>query len=79
MKDKERDLMRSLILEMVDKGHVHWTDLKKKTLGTCYPFATDATFTAQIHYLLNVGMIERENRGTYTITGKGKQYLKIMS
>lgn len=79
MKDKERDLMRSLILEMVDKGHVHWTDLKKKTLGTCYPFATDATFTAQIHYLLDVGMIQRENRGIYVISEKGRQYLKIMS
>ena len=70
MKDKERDLMRKLILEMVDKGHVHWTDLKKKTLGTCYPFATDATFAAQIHYLLDVGMIQRENRGTYAISEK---------
>jgi hypothetical protein len=51
----------------------------QKILGTCYSFATDATFTAQIYYLLNVGMISRENRGIYAISEKGRQYLKIMS
>jgi predicted transcriptional regulator len=71
--------MRKLILEMVDKGHIHWTDLKKKILGTCYAFATDATFAAQIRYLLNVGMIHKESRGIYVISDKGQQYLKIMS
>jgi hypothetical protein len=68
LKDQERDLMRKIILEMVDKGHV----------GLCHPFATDTTFAAQMRYLLDVGMIRRESRGIYRITEKGEQYLEIM-
>jgi hypothetical protein len=64
---------------MVDKGHVHWTDLKKRILGSCHPFATDATFAAQMQYLLDINMIRRESRGIYRITEKGEQYLKIMT
>jgi predicted transcriptional regulator len=79
VKDQQRDLMRKAILELVRKGHVHWTDLKKRILGSCHPFATDATFAAQMRYLLDVGMIRRESRGIYKITEKGTQYLKIMT
>jgi len=79
VKDQERDLMRKAILEIVQKGHVHWTDLKKRVLGSCHPFATDATFASQMQYLLSTGLIERKTRGTYRITDKGEQYLKIMT
>jgi predicted transcriptional regulator len=79
MKDQERDVMRKIILELVMKGHVHWTDLKKRSLGTCHPFATDTTFANQIRYLLDRGFIERSGRGIYAVTEKGKQYLRIMS
>lgn len=78
MKDEEQDLMRKIILEMVKKGHVHWTDLKKKVLGSCHPFATDATFSSQMRYLLHKGFIQREARGIYCITQAGEKYLEIM-
>jgi len=79
MKDEERDLIRKIILEMVQKGHIHWTDLKKKVLGTCHPFATDTTFANQMRYLQRKGLTQKKTRGVYIITDKGKQYLKIMS
>jgi len=79
MKDEQRDLMRKIILEMVQKGHVHWTDLKKKVLGSCHPFATDCTFANQLRYLRMRGFIQRQARGVYLITSKGEQYLQIMS
>ena len=78
MKDYERDTMRKIILSLVKKGPIHWTDLKKKILGSCHPFATDSTFAAQMRYLLRNGHIERVERGTYRITDKGKKYLEIL-
>jgi len=78
MKDYERDTMRKIILSLVKKGPIHWTDLKKKILGSCYPFATDSTFAAEMRYLLRSGHIERVERGTYSITDKGKKYLEIL-
>jgi len=59
--------------------YVHWTDLKKRVLGSCHPFATDATFASQMQYLLSIGLVERKSRGIYRITEKGIQYLRIMS
>ena len=79
MKDQERDVLRKVILELLVGGCVHWTALKKKTLGTCHMFATDSTFAAQMKYLLSKGLIRKEARGAYVITEKGKQYLKIMT
>ena len=78
MKAEERDQMCKVILEMVSKGHVHWSDLHKKVLGSCYPFATPATFASQLRYLLSKGFVRRENRGIYRITQAGKKYLEIM-
>ncbi|MCW4048050.1 MAG: winged helix-turn-helix domain-containing protein [Candidatus Bathyarchaeota archaeon] len=79
MKERERDLMRKIMLELLMKGYVHWTDLKKRALGSCFPFATDATFARQMRYLLACGFIEKRSRGVYAITDKGKQYLKILT
>jgi len=78
MKDYERDTIRKIILGMINRGPIHWTDLKKMVLGSCYPFATDSTFAAQMRYLLRKGHIERVERGTYSITDKGKMYLEIL-
>ena len=78
MKDHERDMMRKIILSMVKKGHIHWTDLKKRVLGSCYPFATDSTFNHQLRYLLDKGFIERVERGIYRISPQGEKYLNIL-
>jgi DNA-binding PadR family transcriptional regulator len=70
--------MCKVILEMVSKGHVHWSDLHKKVLDSCHPFATHATFASQLHYLLSKSFIKRESRGIYQITDAGKKYLEII-
>jgi len=79
VKDKERDIMRKTILDMLSKGHVHYTDLEKKVTATCYPFATTNTFKSQLHYLLNNSYITRITRGTYQITPKGKKYRVLLT
>jgi len=79
MKDRERDIMRKIILSIVKKGHCHWTDLKKRVLSSRYPFATSNTFNKQHQYLLNKGFIERVSRGIYRVTEKGEKYLEILS
>jgi len=78
VKAEERDQMCKAILEMVSKGYVHWSDLHKKVLGSCHPFATHATFRSQIHYLLQKGFIKRLSRGVYQITDAGEKYLEII-
>ena len=78
MKAEERDQMCKAILEMVSKGHVHWSDLHKKVLGSCRPYATHATFASQLCYLLQKGFIIKESRGIYQITETGKKYLEII-
>lgn len=81
MKDQERDLLRKTILELLMKGRVCWTDLKKKVLGSCQPFATDRTFSHQIRYLEKAGYIEKlgekGTRAPYEITEKGKRLLSL--
>lgn len=78
MKANERDQMCKLILEMVEMGYVHWSDLHKKILCSCHPFATHATFANQLRYLLQKGFITKESRGIYQITKTGKKYLEII-
>jgi len=36
MKDQERDVLRKTILELVKKGHVHYTDIEKKAVAISY-------------------------------------------
>ena len=79
MKDRERDLLRKTILEMLTKGHVHFTDLEKKVTATCYSFATTNTFKRQLRYLLDNGYIKRVSRGVYEITLKGRNYLVLLT
>jgi len=78
MKDRERDILRGTILELLTKGCIHYTSLDKKVCATCHPFATTNTFKSQLHYLLINGFIIRLARGIYQITPKGKKYLDIL-
>jgi len=79
MKDQERDVLRKTILELVKKGHVHYTDIEKKACATCLRFATSNTIRKQFyHYLLPNGYVERVSRGLYTITQKGQKLLDIL-
>ena len=79
MKDRERDILRRTILELLTKGCVHYTDLDKKVCATCHPFATTNTFKSQMRYLLNNCYIDRIARGVYQITLKGKKYLDLLT
>lgn len=75
---EEQDLMDKLILSMLKKGHVHWTDLEKKVLTTCHSFATRTRFDNRLRYLLKKGYVERVSRGIYRITETGEKYMEII-
>jgi len=80
MKNQERDVLCSTILELVKKGHVHYTDIEKKACATCLSFATANTIRKQFyHYLLLNGYVERVSRGVYKITSKGEKLLEILN
>jgi predicted transcriptional regulator len=80
LKDHERDVLRRTILELVKKGHVHYTDIEKKACATCLSFATSNTVRRQFyHYLLPNRYIERVNRGVYIITARGEKLLEILN
>jgi len=79
MKGMEREVLRRTILELVKKGHVHYTDIEKKAVATCLRFATSNTIRKQFyHYLLPNGYVERVNRGVYKIRQKGEKLLEIL-
>ena len=79
MKDRERDILRRTILELLTKGCLHYTDLDKKVCATCHSFATTNTFKSQLHYLLSNEYIDRIARGVYQITSKGEKYLALLT
>jgi len=67
------------VLELVKKGHVHYTDIEKKAVATCLRFATSNTIRKQFyHYLLTNGYDERISRGIYKITQKGEKLLETL-
>jgi len=73
----DRNVLRGTILELVKKGHVHYTDIEKKAVATCLLFATTNTVRKQFyHYLLLNGYVERVSRGVYKITPKGEKLLE---
>jgi len=78
MDDRERDILRRTILELLAKGSVHYTDLEKKVNASGHSFATTNTFKSQLHYLLSNNYIGRIARGIYQITPKGTRYLIIL-
>jgi predicted transcriptional regulator len=75
----KRDILRKIILELLSKGCVHYTDLDKKICATAYSFTTTNTFKSQLHYLLSNGCIARTRRGVYKITDKGEKYLALLA
>jgi len=76
----ERDVICRTILELVKKGHVHYTDIEKKACATCLSFATSNTVRKQFyHYLLPNGYVKRVSRGVYEITPKGEKLLEILN
>ncbi len=79
MKDRERDVLRKTILEVLSKGHVHYTDLEKKVTATCYSFATTNTFKRQLRYLLDNSYVQKVTRGVYRITPKGQNFLVLLT
>ena len=80
MKDHERDVLRKTILELVKMDHMHYTDIEKKTVGTCLRFATSNTVRKQFYqYLLPNGYIERISRGLYKLTQRGEKLLDILT
>jgi len=79
MKDQQRDSLRKTILDIVAKGHIHYTDIEKKAIATCMPFVTANTFKTQFYdYLLANGYIKRVTRGVYTISERGQKLLEIL-
>ena len=79
MKERERDILRKSILELLSIDCRHYTDLDKKVCATCHPFATTNTFKSQLHYLLSNNYIHKVSRGIYQITPKGKKYLALLA
>jgi len=80
MKDLEREVLPKTILELVKKGHVHYTDIEKKGVATCLHFVTSNTVRKQFyHYLLPNGYVERVSRGIYETTPKGEKLLEILN
>jgi DNA-binding PadR family transcriptional regulator len=79
MKDRERDILRRTILEILSKGCVHYTVLEKKMCNSCHSFATTNTFRSQLEYLLLNSYVMRVARGLYQISPKGKSYLAILT
>jgi predicted transcriptional regulator len=73
------DVLCRTILELVKKGHVHYTDIEKRACAVCLSFATTNTIRKQFyHYLLLNGYVERVIRGVYKITAKGEKLLAIL-
>jgi len=80
MKGMEREVLRRTILELVKKGHVHYTDIEKKAVATCLRFATSNTVRKQFYrYLLPNSYVERVSRGIYKITEKGEKLLETLN
>ena len=72
--------MRKTILELISKGHVHFTEIEKGCVASCLPFATSHTFRRQFYgYLLGQGYVARVSRGVYALTKKGEKLLALLS
>jgi predicted transcriptional regulator len=73
-----QDAMDKLILETLNKGEIHWSDLCRKVLGAHQPCATLSRFRSRMGYLLKKGHMERVAKGVYQITESGKRYLESL-
>jgi predicted transcriptional regulator len=80
MNDRDRDILRKTILELISRGHVRFTAIEKRCVASCLPFATSHTFRHQFYgYLLSQGYIQRVAHGTYALTDKGQNYLALLT
>jgi DNA-binding PadR family transcriptional regulator len=77
---EQQDLMDKTILVFLAKSArgVHWSDLEKKTLGTCHHYATSSRFRSRMRYLLNKNFIQKIEKGVYQITEAGRTYLQSL-
>lgn len=75
---EQQDAMDKLILQMLSKGNIHWSDLCRKVLGTHQSYATPSRFNSRMRYLVKKGHIEKVLKGVYQITGSGKRYLESL-
>jgi len=74
----EQDALDKTVLNILTKGKFCWTDLEKKVLATCFPWATGGRFHARLNYLRSRDYVRRVARGVYEITDKGRKYLEIL-
>jgi len=71
------DALCKTILGLVKKGHVRYTDIKKKAVATCLRFATSNTVRKQFyHYLLSNDYVERVSRGVLQNHTKRRKTLR---
>lgn len=73
-----QDAMDKLILQTLNKGSIHWSDLCRKALGTHQTCATPSRFQSRMKYLLKKKHMERVMKGVYQITDTGKSYLESL-
>lgn len=76
----ERDKLRKTILELINRGFVHQTEIEKRACASSLSFATSNTVRSQLYgYLLSCGYVERVARGTYALTEKGEKLLALLT
>jgi predicted transcriptional regulator len=80
LNDRERDIIRKTVLQLIMKGVVRWTNIEKLVCISCGAFATTNTIKRQFYgYLLANGYIERVSRGKYAVTEKGRKLYVALS
>jgi len=60
--DMKRDFIRRIILELLRKDNMHYTEVEKQVIASGHLFATSNTYKAQLHYLLENKYIRRVTR-----------------
>jgi len=80
MNDRERDVLRREILNLIVEGYNRWTVIEKRACALGFDLATSNTVKRQFYgYLLPFGYVERVARGRYALTEKGKGLLALLS
>jgi len=80
MNDRERDVLRREILNLILEGHNRWTAIEKRGCSLGFDFATSNTVKRQFYgYLLPSGYVERVGRGKYALADRGKKLLALLS
>ena len=66
-RSQEWDVLCKTILELVKKGHVHYTDIEKKAAATCLRFATSNITRKQLYPYLQFFGFGHDNFRLYKI------------